>query len=225
VFPTRPETLMELLNTNCYDWEKPKISKRLLARTLGQGLVNVEGNMHKAMRRVVAPAFSGKHIRDLVPLFYAKGLAFVDAMAREAKQNTDGTLEMMGQMSRITLDIIGAAGIGKDFNTIENDEDVLARLYETITTDPRKGNLVLALLITMYIPGWVARQLKGTIYARRANAQKQLRHEVRALIQEKKQSMMEKSDDQKDIIAIIMRSGEYPDDYLVDQLLTFLAAG
>jgi cytochrome P450 len=216
---------MEMLNTQCYDWEKPNISKRLLARTLGQGLVNVEGNKHKAMRRVVAPAFSGKHIRDLVPLFYAKGLAFVDAMAREAKQNTDGTLEMMGQMSRVTLDIIGAAGIGKDFNTIENDEDVLARLYETITTDPRNGNLVLALLIAMYLPGWVARRLKGTIYARRANAQKQLRHEVRALIQEKKQSMIEKSDDQKDIIAIIMRSGEYPDDYLVDQLLTFLAAG
>jgi hypothetical protein len=42
-----------------------------------------------------------------------------------------------------------------------------------------------------------------------------------------KKSTIEKQekDQEKDIIAIIMRSGNFSDDYLADQLLTFLSAG
>lgn len=224
VIPTRPDTFMDMVNTHNYDWEKPSAPKKMLARTLGEGLVNAEGSTHKSMRRVVAPAFSGRHIRDLVPLFYAKGLAFADALAREAKIAADGSLEMMSQMSRVTLDIIGAAGVGKDFNTIEKDDDPLANLYATITPTDR-GPLILFLLINTIVPQWIVRQLRGTIYARVANAQVQLRQDVRTLMQDKKRTIQEKPDQQKDIIAIIMKSGEYTDDYLRDQLLTFLAAG
>lgn len=225
IIPTRPDTIMDVLNTHNYDWEKPAAIKRFLSRILGEGIINAEGNKHKSMRRVVAPAFSGHHVRDLVPLFYAKGLAFADSMAREAQKAADGSLEMMAQMSRVTLDIIGAAGAGKDFNTIENDEDPLANLYATITHVSR-GPLSLFLLVNMMIPPWIVRYLRGTVCARFAKAHTQLRKDVRALMQEKKKQMMlDKSEQQKDIIAIIMRSGDFSDDYLVDQLLTFLAAG
>ena len=222
IIPTKPETLVEILNTNNYDWEKPGNTKKFLARTTGEGLINAEGNAHKAMRKAVAPAFSGHHIRELAPLFYAKGLAFADSLAREAAK---GPVEVMAQMSRVTLDIIGAAGVGKDFNTIENDEDKLAKLYAYIT-DGNRGPLWLFVILMLVAPQWVWERLRGTPYARIANAQKQLRIEIRALIQEKKQLIKEgKSEQQKDIIAIIMRSGDFSDDYLVNQLLTFLAAG
>ena len=224
IIPTRPDTIMDMLNTYNYDWEKGAMDRKFLARTLGEGLVNVEGNKHKAMRRVIAPAFSGRHVRDLVALFYAKGLAFTNSLAREAKGSRDGSLEIMEQMSRVTLDIIGEAGVGKDFNTIDNDEDPLADLYSKIT-NPNRGPLLLFLLIQALVPPWIARRLGGTVYARVAEAQLQLREQVRALMQEKKQMMLEKPEQQKDIIATIMRSGDFPDDYLVDQLLTFLAAG
>lgn len=224
IVPTRPDTLMEMLNTHNYDWEKPALSKKLLARTLGKGLVNVEGHEHKAMRKVVAPAFSGHHIRELVPLFYSKGLDFAESMAREASRSADGAVEMMHQMSLVTLDIIGLAGLGKDFNTIENNDDPLAKSYAAIT-GPDRGPLWLFLFLTYTTPVWVLRKLRGTPYARITNAQAKLRNDVRALVQEKKRIMQDKAEQQKDIIAIIMRSGDYSDDYLVDQLLTFLAAG
>lgn len=130
----------------------------------------------------------------------------------------------MAQTSRVTLDIIGTAGVGKDFNTIENDEDPLANLYATIT-NVNRGPLALFLLVNMMIPPWIVRHLRGTVCARFAKAHAQLREDVRALMQEKKQMMLDKSEQQKDIIATIMRSGDFSDDYLVDQLLTFLAAG
>lgn len=224
VLPTRVDTLLELLNHHNYDWEKPPLSKKVLGRILGDGLVIVEGTKHKAMRKVVAPAFSGRHIRDLVPLFYAKGLAFADSMARQIRQSTGGSLEIMAQMSRVTLDIIGAAGMGKDFNTIDNDKDPLARLYEKIITFDRNP-LWLFLPINLLFPPWAVQLMIGTKYARLEKAQTQLRRDVRDLMEEKKQMMLEKSEHSKDIISIIVRSGDFSDEYLVDQLLTFLAAG
>ena len=127
-------------------------------------------------------------------------------MAQETKNTADVALDIMSQMSRVTLDIIGSAGIGKDFNTIEKDDDPLARLYATITT-PDRGNLLVYFLVQMFVPHWITRRLKGTIYARIYNAQEELRRHIRALLREKKQILREKPEQQKDIIAIIMRSG------------------
>jgi len=224
IVPANPEGLMDMLNAHNYDWEKPSASRRFLARTLGEGLVNVEGNKHKAMRRVIAPAFSGHNIRNLAPLFYAKGLALANSMALQTKASPDGSLEVMSQMSRATLDIIGSAGVGKDFNTVENDENSLAKLYATIT-DTNRGPLLLFFWIQAFVPEWLVKQFKGSVYARVAEAQTELRQEARDLMQEKKKMLVEKSEQQNDIIAVILKSGTFTDDYLVDQLLTFLAAG
>lgn len=224
IIPTHPDTLLDVLNTHSYDWQKPQASRKFLSRTLGDGLVNVEGSTHKSMRRAVAPAFSGRHIRDLVPLFYSKGLAYADSLAREVESSPDGSVEVMRQMSRVTLDIIGAAGVGKDFNTINNDDDPLASLYATIT-DTNKGSIVVFFWIQILIPRWLVKCMRGTVYAQVAEAQTQLRAQARTLMQEKRQDLQDKPEQQNDIISIILRSGEFSDDYLVDQLLTFLAAG
>lgn len=224
IIPTTTETIMEILNGRTYDWEKPTAAKRLLGRILGEGLVNVEGATHKGMRRAVAPAFSGRHIRDLVPLFWEKGVKFTDSMARAAKASGDGAVEMSSMMSRVTLDIIGSAGVGKDLNTIENDDDELARLYETIT-GPDRGPPLLFFLVNIFLPQWIIQYMVGTVYARIARATLDLHRNIHGLLAEKKQAMNEKTADHKDIIAIIMKSGDYSDSYLTSQLLTFLAAG
>jgi cytochrome P450 len=222
IIPTQPDTLMDVLNSHNYDWEKPSLVKKVLASILGEGLANVEGAQHKAMRRVVAPAFSGHHVRDLAPLFYVKGIALAEAMARQARETDDGALELMDQMSRVTLDIIGVAGIGKDFNTLGNEESRLAKLYHAVVHPP-----AFFMLVDMLFPNWLLRNLKGTAYARTVEAQSQLRDEVRALMQEKKASVNQDKSARhnKDIIAGIMKSGHFSDDYLVSQMLTFLAAG
>ncbi|KAK5072387.1 hypothetical protein LTS08_008127 [Lithohypha guttulata] len=219
VVPTTPEAVMEIVNARSYDWHKPGPDARLLRRILGNGLVVAEGQPHKSMRKAVAPAFSGKQIRDLVPLFYEKGRAFVEVLA---EKSPDGAVEITTQMSKVTLDIIGSTGIGMDFDTIHNQDNKLAQLYEIIT-GPDRGPIVLFFLINAFLPPVLVENMYGTRYARVANAVRTLRHEVRGLLQEKKQSLEMKQ--QNDIIATIMRSGDFSDDYLCDQLLTFFAAG
>lgn len=75
----------------------------------------------------------------------------------------------------------------------------------------------------VYLPPFLVERLYGTIYARVSKAVRELRVEVRKLIAAKKNSM--EKNKQKDIIAVIMSSGDFSDDYLCDQLLTFFAAG
>ena len=220
---TRPDAIMEVVNTRNYDWEKPSLIKKALAGILGpEGLTHVEGNQHKAMRRVVAPAFSGRLIRDLCPLFYAKGIALVDTMAHRLSDSGSGTMELMGLTSRVTLDIIGAAGVGMDFNTTEDEDSQLAKLYSLVSNPP-----AFSLLLMVWFPKWLLRQLRWTSIARTIEAQVQLRKEIVAILQEKKaRKRQEKSTEHsKDIIASIMDSGDFSDDYLVSQMLTFLAAG
>ncbi|KAK3617649.1 hypothetical protein LTR22_026668 [Elasticomyces elasticus] len=82
-----------------------------LARIIAKGLVVVEGNEHREQRKNVAPAFSGRAIKDLVPLFWNKGLSLVEAAKCEAGVR-DGTIDIMELTSRATLDAVGSAGLG-----------------------------------------------------------------------------------------------------------------
>ena len=221
VFVTNPEAMMEMLNARSYDWHKPRTDATFLKRILGNGLVTAEDQAHKSMRKSVAPAFVGKHIRDLVPLFFEKGRAFADVLAGKISCD-DRVIEMMAQTSRVTLDIIGSAGIGADLDTIHNDDNYMANLYETITNEDR-GPIVPFFLIMVFVPPFLVERMYGTKYAKVARAIRELRVEIGKLVAAKKASA--DTAKQKDIVAIIMRSGEFSDEYLCDQLLTFFAAG
>lgn len=225
IVPTTPETVMELLNTRSYDWVKPTMETKLLRGFIGNGLVTVEGQEHKDMRKVVAPAFAGRHLRDLAPLFYGKALESGDFMAEELSGSGGEALDIVPLMSRITLDIICAAAVGRDFHTVEKTDTSLAEHYNSLIHADR-GPPWLFVVVLLLVPSWLVKYLKGTPYAKIAAKQDALRVKVRELLAEKKESMKAKGNEQdKDIIAIIMRSGNLSDDYLVGQLLTFLAAG
>ena len=218
IIPTRPDALMDMLNTHNYDWQKPPLIRKVLSAILGEGLVNVEGDKHKAMRRVVAPSFSGRQIRDLVPLFWENSLSLADVVAAELKSSDDQVLKLEGYASRASLDIIGMAGIGMDFNTLEQGESSsLAQLYQAVSHPP-----AFFMMANVFLPSWVVRRLWW--FRKTLDAQSKLRDEVGLLLQQKKTNMKTEKDS-KDIVASINKSGDFSDEYLMSQLLTFLAAG
>jgi cytochrome P450 len=225
IMPTTPEVIMELINTRAYDWEKPTAEKKILGGVVGQGLVTVDGQQHKDMRRVVAPSFHGRHIRALAPLFYTKALDTTSYIAEQIQKADGKAVDVLPIMSRITLDIIYAAGVGREAREAESSGESLSELYESIINADR-GPSVLFLILVLTIPmSWFG-YLKGTPYARLAAKQDRLRVKMRELLAEKKETMAsEKGNEEKDIIATIMRSGEFSDEYLMDQLMTFIAAG
>jgi len=91
--------------------------------------------------------------------------------------------------------------------------------------DPKKGSLVLLFIFHQLLPTWLAPRLPIEANRRLDRAVAGIRRITKDLLAEKSQSVKESSVEQRDIIATLMRSGKFTDDALVDQLLTFLAAG
>ena len=227
---TTPETIAEVLNNKAYDWEKPWRARRILSRALGDGLVVVEGKAHRMQRKSVGPAFQGKHIRDLVPIFWSKARHLTDAVTGQmhlksisAKGLRTGIIDITQVAQRITLDIIGKAALGKDMDTVVDPSDELAKLYSIILV-PSQRNSALTLL-NAFAPEWFLRRFPWKTSQRIAEAARSLRRVCRRIVAEKRAAINERNTEQKDILSVLIRSSQFDDDYLVDQLLTFLAAG
>lgn len=57
VVPTQHETLKTVLSDNTYDYEKPQNFVGILRRILGDGLILVEGSVHKFQRKRKFPRY------------------------------------------------------------------------------------------------------------------------------------------------------------------------
>ncbi|RAK73074.1 cytochrome P450 [Aspergillus fijiensis CBS 313.89] len=232
---TSPKGLSEILVTKVYDFEKPALVRESLGRLTGQkGVLLVEGAEHKHQRKNLMPAFSYRHIKNLYPIFWSKSIEMVqciedDLRARE-NDSSDNVIRVATWSSRATLDIIGLAGMNRDFNSLRDPTNELARQYGRINgAPPSKLELGLFLLgLVMGVPTWVHKlPLKRNKYIRegaeyiRAVALQMLR-EAKDLRDHEQAS---NAKDGVDIMSVALESGSFTDEELVDQMMTFLAAG
>ncbi|KAK2069551.1 hypothetical protein P8C59_004119 [Phyllachora maydis] len=244
---TSPRALSEVLVTKSYDFTKPQQLRFALGRLLGVGVLLAEGDEHRTQRRNLMPAFAFRHIKDLYPTFWAKAGEMVQAMAqqirldaaKEAKEpaytGSDGSekpdfnkagqvMEIGDWASRATLDIIGVAGLGQDFNSIANPDNELNQTY-TKVMKPSPEAQRMALLTTL-LPGWLVDRLPLKRNDDIHQAARLIRATCRNLIRAKKEKMAggaQRTD--HDILSVALESGGFSEDNLVDQLMTFLAAG
>src|SRR5712664_3402378 len=83
VLVTTPKALAEVLVTKNYEFIKPSFFRHNLGRLLGVGILFAEGDEHKRQRRHLMPAFGFRHVKDLYPIFWSKGLEVTEAMTQE----------------------------------------------------------------------------------------------------------------------------------------------
>lgn len=138
-------------------------------------------------------------------------------------EDKTAVLEVGSWASRATLDIIGLAGMGKDFNTIHNPDAILARTYQKIFA-PTRGQMLLGILGLM-VPGWLVNNLPIARNNDMNEASATIRDLCRREIKEKKDKLEKGAAPDVDILSIALRSGGFTDENLVDQMMTFLAAG
>jgi cytochrome P450 len=110
LIPTSTAAIQYVLN-NPSIYVKPPQSLRALRSILGDGLLTAEGEMHRRQRKVLTPAFATGYIRDVMPIFNAKGNDLVEVLMEAMKAQGKEGIEMFSFLSRCTLDIIGSAGI------------------------------------------------------------------------------------------------------------------
>jgi cytochrome P450 len=227
LLPCSPETLAEVLVHKNYDYEKPAEVRDFLVRILGAGLILTEGEEHKFQRKHITPAFSFRHIKELIPVFWSRSTAMRDGILAEMAENpeSDGrkVVEINDWATKVTLDIIGVAGLGRDFRSLTTTNDPLVENYEEILEPTTEKlvyfvfNLLFGIRFVSWLPWKLNQRMDATTGALRAFCLN--------LVHQKKSLMKQEGDASLDILSLLIKSNCFGDDTLVDQLLTFIAAG
>lgn len=232
LFPISPNALRDVLNTYTYDYEKPWGPRAFLARVIGFGLILSEGASHKKQRKVLTPSFNIKKIRELYDLMWRKTNILLEGLQKDIdahpvpEEKTVGFVEMSEWASRLTLDIIGPTAMGRDFQSLTSEENPVAEAFLEIL-EPTKDKIGF-LGLNFLFPQIIMRNLPGSvneIITRQCGFLRNLCHDI---VREKKIEMAEEKKQATadyDILSSIMQTGEFSDEELVNQMLTFLAAG
>lgn len=224
VLVTSPQSMAEVLVTKSYSFQKPAPIRKIYGRLLGTGLVFAEGDEHKVQRRNLQPAFHFRHIKQLYPVFWAKGRELVKAVAAECVDDNAAEIEVHDWASRCTLDIIGLAGFGQDFGAIKDKNSPFVQACHSLF-EPSWQTQALRMLGTI-IPPWVANRLPVKINSDINQAVTLIRNECLEIIQSNAAARLAKGDAQDiDILAVAMESGQFSSEDLTDQVMSFLAAG
>lgn len=127
----------------------------------------------------------------------------------------------------MTLDIIGPAAIGRDFQSLENENDPVSQNYTAILKP--SADLLILFGASMLFPQWLVNIIPckaNFTLPRRVSYLRGVFHDI--LVEKRELLAREKSDQEPaegDILGTMMRGGEFSDSELVDQMLTILAAG
>ena len=113
--------------------------------------------------------------------------------------------------------------MGREFNMLKKAEDPILGIYEQLLEPaPEKllfamSSIVLGLNFVQVLP-WKMNSLFRYLTS-------SLSDFCMPMIREKKDAILESKDDHFDILSLLIKSGNFTDHQLRDQLLTFLAAG
>ena len=141
------------------------------------------------------------------------------------KDIDDGPIaEISGWSSRATLDIIGSAGMGFEFDAIENPDTKLNTTYRNVFS-PNSQHKVVGLM-RLFLPLWFLRSLPNSYENSIEKSCNTIKEFCRELISKKKKTLDQKEKRiDTDILSVALESGGFTDENLVNQMMTFLAAG
>lgn len=232
VLLTSPQALSEVYVTNTYDYIKTPQFRNHFGRIICDGLVLAEGEPHRYQRKHLSAAFAFRHIKELYPLFWQKAGEGVHAILKEIPENSNARSESAGRTgfieasewaSRIGLDIIGIAALGRDFGAIQDPTGLLFQTYGKVFS-PHRHTQLLAKLALIF-PAWLVHALPLQRNAELKEAIGILRNSCTNLVREKEAKLARKELKDIDILSVAVESGAFTEKELVDQLMTFLAAG
>lgn len=198
----------------------------LLGGQLTLAITNVQ-----IQRKGLMPAFSFRHIKDLYPIFWSKSRDLVQVLEHEISEQgstKSDVVVMKTWATRTTLDILGLAGMDHDFQFLRNPKSTLVTHYEKTQMPPTRAEILLGFVLSLFSSNYeVLMTYIPTARVRRLNeGSKYIRQLCRDLIQEKRDKMGKtESQTDVDIISVALRSGAFTNENLVDQMMTFLAAG
>ncbi|KAI8994051.1 cytochrome P450 [Trametes punicea] len=239
-----PRALNHIL-THANDYQRAEASRRFLADTLGRGILFEEGEAHRKQRRIMNPAFGPVQIRDLTPIFVQKATQLRDLWLR-AVRSGPVRLNVMTDLSKTTLDIIGLAGFGYDFGALnpEGKPSELNIAFRQFFSSTAGGPGSLLVVAALRFPILKAIPTKRGRTADKAS--RVIRRIGREIVEERKAEIIRETSEKhldgierkdlkgRDLLTLLIRanmakdvpeSQRLSDDEVIGQIPTFLLAG
>ncbi|KAI1288558.1 cytochrome P450 [Xylaria venustula] len=155
----------DLLQTHCYSFKKPDSLRRILKEIAGDGIFMLEGERHKAQRKIIGGFFSLKRLRLLEPAIQSMAQRAIYSLQRSIPAGIleeEVIVNCTDVFSNVTLDIIGVATLGIDLGSITQAEGfsptgilTFHEAYNAIFTQERMGRVLTwanGFFLTRWIP-------------------------------------------------------------------------
>ncbi|KAJ3203496.1 hypothetical protein HDU82_006541 [Entophlyctis luteolus] len=226
--------LRRIFGTHAHLYGKSQTDLKPLTSFLGEGLLTVEDQFHKRQRSIINPVFRVPHLNALIPVFITSANELRnDWIARGNAQPNAGVLriEVDTEMSKPTLDIIGRAGFGYDFQSVANGESPLFESYKSVLSHFN----VREVLVAKFLPflNWIipSRMERRDEYRKSVDA---IRLQCREILAARKREIAENRESTvgTDLLSVILKANALEedsirlnDDEVMAQVMTFLAAG
>lgn len=230
-----PAVVSIVLVSQRFNYTKPPTLRKFLAPLLGDGLVFLEGEEHRFWRKNTQPAFSARRIQDLYSMMWKKAQALTDVLEKSIEHKPSkeiiaaenaihtNTVEMIHWATRVSLDMIGIAGLGHDFSSLHNSDDQLSKDYDTLT-EPTMGKL-----LWFFLNSRISRKAGQMVLWNLSKFMDERVASVRGisiqLIESKKTAIKSNVGDHFDILSSLISSNNFSEEQLTDHLLTFLVVG
>ncbi|KAJ7476856.1 cytochrome P450 [Mycena galericulata] len=114
---------------------KTQLSRMIISRLFGRGLLWAEGESHKRQRKALTPAFSNAAIRRLTAVFFDSTYKLKTYWDTTLESTSDGAIiDVEHWMNRIALDSIGIAGFSHNFRTLDGDYSAVASAFDSMSS-------------------------------------------------------------------------------------------
>jgi cytochrome P450 len=114
----------DVLQTHCYNFKRPKWWRRMVLPFLGHGVASMDGETHRAHRKILNICFTTSKVDALLPLFRktASDLGdFLDKIiATDQNGGGMGVFDCTETFGRAMLDVIGTSILGTDLSSLQS---------------------------------------------------------------------------------------------------------
>lgn len=221
VVVTDPQVAKHILQTNSKNYIRPPFAGMgVFRRLVGQSSILLSnGDAHRNQRALATPAFTPSNIRQLTPVMVEFGQKLVDRLTAIC---TSGLIDVKRELSKCTLDIIGKAGFGYDFDCISStdDSDRVSTVVQTVMDYAAGLRLWYFLPYSDWLPIRANRICNAGI--------RQLHGIVERMIDERTEALLGRQKECKNLLDMMIAGGSekaLDRANLRDQLMTFLMAG
>ncbi|KAL1408641.1 hypothetical protein Q8F55_005454 [Vanrija albida] len=230
-----------------YSFTKPASSNRILESVLGNGLLSSEGHKHRAQRRVLQPAFSPNHTKNLLPPFWAKSYELQEVWNRmvETGGDWDGPdppsytppvpedvvpgackIDVLNTLNKLSLDILGLAGMNVELGALSNTGSELSDAYRDMANATHHMSALMIAeawfpILKKIIPSKRRDIVEKNMRISAAHGMKLLQQKKLAIAKEREAGLKQDDDlaGEKDLLSLLIRANTEPD-LREDQKLT-----